>query len=310
MIGNYLDMLDDLLAGGLEGLSRGFVEAQVGFVVARQQADGGFAGRLGSSDLYYTDFALRILTLLAPQHPAVERARGYVAGQQRAARDVVECFSLLNARRLLQRCHQAIDIDEPAMLAVLEKQTLATGGLTRGGREVSAYYTFLGALCYACLRREMPSARDAVRAVMDLRQGDLGFAETAGQGHAQTNATAAAAGFLGLCDALSEETVEGVARYLAGMQTSAGGLRAHGGAGEGDLLSTFTGLLTLATLEQLGRVDVVAVARFIRSVACARGGFRACAVGDEADIEYAYYGLGTLALMRLHGQTPVASGPG
>jgi geranylgeranyl transferase type-2 subunit beta len=309
MIGNYLDLLDGLLSEGLKGLGRSFVETQVGFVIAHQQSDGGFSGRLGASDLYYTDFALRILTLLAPQHPAVQRAGQYLSRQDCVPRDLVECFSILNAKRLLHRCNHAIAIDEPAVRDRISRYLLPSGGLTRapGSAKISAYYTFLGALCYACTQMEMPSASGAVKAVLDLRRPDHGFAEMPGQVHSQTNATAAAAGFLGLRDALSEDLIAGLAHYLASMQTPAGGLRAHAAVDDGDLLSTFTGLLTLATLEQLSCVNVAAVARFIRSTACLGGGFRACAMGDEPDIEYTYYGLGSLALMRLYGQAQSSS---
>ncbi|MGE5608678.1 MAG: prenyltransferase/squalene oxidase repeat-containing protein [Bacillota bacterium] len=296
------------MSEGLKGLGQGFVEAQVGFVVAHQQADGGFAGRLGGSDLYYTDFALRILTLLAPQHPAIPRAGQYLSRQDCIPRDLVECFSILNANRLLLRCNHAVVIHEPAVRDRIGRYLLPFGGLTRtpGNPNISAYNTFLGALCYACMQMEMPLAPGAVQAVMDLRRPDLGFAEMPGQGCAQTNATAAAAGFLGLCDALSEDLIAAITQYLASMQTPAGGLRAHAAVADGDLLSTFTGLLTLATFEQLNRVDVAAVARFIRSTACSSGGFRACAMGDDPDIEYTYYGLGSLALMRLHGQSQLS----
>ena len=306
MIGDYLflDLLDELLCEGLKGLSPSFMQAQVGFVVARQQSDGGFTGRLGGSDPYYTDFALRILAILAPRHEAIQRAHGFLALPGHAPQDPVQCFSLLNAARLLQRCNQAVALDEPAVIAQLGGYLVPSGGLsrTRGDTAISVYYTFLAAMCYGCMQKEMPSADGAVKAVMALRRPDEGFAELSGQAHSQTNATAAAASFLGLCDALSEEVAAGVARYLASMQVPKGGLRAHAAVHEADLLSTFTGLLTLATSEQLDQVDVAAVARFIRATACSGGGFRACAVGDDPDIEYTYYGLGSLALLRLYGQ--------
>lgn len=311
MIGDYLflDLLDDLLSEGLKGLSPSFVEAQVGFVVARQQPDGGFTGRMGGSDPYYTDFALRILAILSPQHEAIQRAGDCHSRPEHVPRDPVQCFSVVNAVRLLQRCGHAVAIDESAIVASLGRYLVPSGGLARtpGDSRISAYYTFLGAMCYGCMQMEMPSATGAVQAVMALRQPDQGFAEIAGQSNSQTNATAAAASFLGLSDALSEDVAAGVAVYLASMQVPAGGLRAHAAVHEADLLSTFTALLTLATSEQLDRVDVAEVARFLRATACPDGGFRACVLRDDPDIEYTYYGLGSLALMRLYGQAQVSA---
>jgi len=54
----YLDMLDELLHPGIARLSARFVATQLGFVAGCQQPDGGFGGRRGGSDRYYTDFAL------------------------------------------------------------------------------------------------------------------------------------------------------------------------------------------------------------------------------------------------------------
>ena len=72
-------MLDELLRPGIAGLSERFTAAQVRFVAGCQQPDGGFGGRQGSSDPYFTDFALRTLAWLAPGHAAFDRAAGYLA---------------------------------------------------------------------------------------------------------------------------------------------------------------------------------------------------------------------------------------
>ena len=98
----YLDMLDALLRPGIAGLSRRFVESQVRFVAGCQQSDGGFGGRQGGSDAYYTDFALRTLAWLAPGHAALGAAAGYLARRPFPPHDVVECFNLLHAHRLLE----------------------------------------------------------------------------------------------------------------------------------------------------------------------------------------------------------------
>jgi geranylgeranyl transferase type-2 subunit beta len=303
MTGLYLDALDDLLAAGLEGLSAPFVEAQIRFVVDRQQSDGGFSGRQGASDPYYTDFALRTLALLAPEHQALGRAASYVAHFAAVPRDVVECFNLLNARRILRRCGYEIAGESAAAMDVMRSQQAPSGGLARhaGEAEVSAYATFLGGLCCDCLREELPSAAQAVQAVAGLARPDQGFAELAGQSAAQTNATAAAVGFLRMHDGLADQIPARVGQFLRAMQHAEGGLQAHAEAGGADLLSTFTGFLTLTMLEQTDPLDLAAVARFVRDCASRGGGFRACAADPEADVEYTYYGLGTMALLRLHG---------
>jgi geranylgeranyl transferase type-2 subunit beta len=303
----YLDLLDELLRPGIAGLSGRFVESQVCFVAACQQPDGGFRGRMGGSDEYYTDFALRTLAWLAPDHAAFERAAGYVARRTSTPRNVVAGFNLLNSQRLIEHhCARTAGRVLPALDRLqftewLYAHLLPSGGFARFAtdEQVSAYHTFLGALCFQMLGSEIPAGEDAVHAVEGLRREDGGYAELAGQAESQTSATAAAVAFLLMRDALSPDHAAQTARFLAAMQTDDGGLKPHAAARGGDLLSTFTGLLTLWGLGGLQPIDVAAVARFLRSTAQAGGGFLAC-YGDEVpDVEYTHYGVGTLALLRL-----------
>ncbi len=333
----YLDMLDALLRPGIAGLSARFVESQVRFVAACQQSDGGFCGRQGGSDAYFTDFALRTLAWLAPGHEAFGPAAGYLARQPYPPRDVVECFNLLHAHRLLEgrwakvagdgagkesspqkespRQQEAAvspgghagweaaggALDPLRLTEWLYGELLPSGGFARFSRDqrVSAYHTFLGALCFQMLGGEMPAVEDAACALAALSRPDGGYAELPGQTASQTSATAAAVAFLLMHDALPEENAAKTARFFAGVQSADGGLKPHAAVRGGDLLSTFTGLLTLSGLGGLEPIDVAAVARFLRSTAHAAGGFLSC-VGDESpDVEYTYYGVGALALLRV-----------
>ena len=349
---SYLDMLDELLRPGIAGLSDRFKATQVRFVASCQQADGGFGGRQGGSDLYFTDFALRTLAWLAPGHAAFDRAAGYVADLAWPPGNITECFNLLNARRLLeQRCegsscsrgsktsvilnaaqdlgrsnlpHEILrcvqDDDnarerspsgiaesaawrwEPALLIEwLRGHLLPSGGFSRfadDGR-VSAYHTFLGSLCFQLLEVDMPAIEDAIDAISALNRADGGYAELADQAASQTNATAAAVGFLVMHDALPPEKAAATARFLAKMQSADGGLKPHAAVASGDLLSTFTGLLTLSSLGGFHEIDAAGVARFLQRTAHPSGGFLACEGDDTPDVEYTYYGVGTLALLRV-----------
>ena len=65
-----------------------------------------------------------------------------------------------------------------------------------------------------------------------------------------------------------------------------------------DVLSTFTGLLTVQDLD----IDDLASSRIIERfldewLELPPGGFRAAAWDQEADVEYTFYGLGCLALL-------------
>jgi geranylgeranyl transferase type-2 subunit beta len=313
-------MLDELFRNGLTGASDGFVDFQARFVAGCQQADGGFSGRQGGSDLYYTDFALRCLALLAPGHAALERAKSYIERQTRTPRSIVEIFSLLNAHRMLRRrlIHdvrgvapkemlkdaQGIDridraIDLPILKDQLHNYILPKGGFARfdGDRRVSAYHTFLGDLCFQMLGEDLPAVDDAVRAIEALKRPDGGYAELDGQAASQTGATAAAVAFLMMHDAVSPDQTADTIGFLANMQSADGGLKPHDAVENGDLLSTFTGLVTMAALDGLNCFDAARIAGFLRTTAHPGGGFIACAGDDSPDVEYTYYGLGALAIL-------------
>ena len=304
----YLDMLDEMLGAGVTGLSKAFVDAQVDFVTGCQQPDGGFRGRQGGSDLYYTDFALRCLALFAAGGTAFDRTARYL-DRIHPVRSIVECFSLLSAWRILERCVTASAKDSagpprgelPNLKEQVYRHRLPRGGFARVGGDgrVSAYHTFLGALCCQMLGEDLPAAKDAVDAVAALKRCDGGYAELEGQPVSQTSATAAAVAFLMMQDTLAPEKTAGTAQFIARMQAADGGLKPHAAAGSSDLLSTFTGLLTLAALDGLRSIDTAAVAKFLRGSSHPCGGFLACAGDDSPDVEYTYYGAGILALLRV-----------
>ena len=63
---SYLENLAVHMVAGLARLPDEFRGRHIGFLTARQNADGGFSGREGGSDLYYTGFALRGLAGFIP----------------------------------------------------------------------------------------------------------------------------------------------------------------------------------------------------------------------------------------------------
>ncbi|MCX7428297.1 MAG: hypothetical protein NTW96_22040 [Planctomycetia bacterium] len=61
---SYLANLMLRLAAGMAGLPEEARRRHAAYLAAAQGNDGGFAGRQGPGDCYYTSFALRALTLL------------------------------------------------------------------------------------------------------------------------------------------------------------------------------------------------------------------------------------------------------
>src|SRR5262245_38285728 len=99
----YLQRLNDQLADGLERLPEAVRQRHAGYLLAAQNPDGGFSGREGGSDLYYTGFALRSLAVLDALSPEVcTRAAGFLRDCLTQQASVVDFFSLLYSCMLVQ----------------------------------------------------------------------------------------------------------------------------------------------------------------------------------------------------------------
>src|SRR5581483_7732405 len=105
----YLEKLMLRLAQGTARLPEELRQRITAYVRAAQRADGGFAGREGESDVYYTAFGLRSLALLGQLdgEPA-ERAAAFLRRQLAGQAPLVDFLSLLFAAALLKA---AADID-------------------------------------------------------------------------------------------------------------------------------------------------------------------------------------------------------
>ena len=296
----YLDLLDGILRGGAHGLGESFAAAQAARIECRELPDGGFTGRRGEAeDLYYTDFALRALDLVAPQSPVFETTARRLQWTAAAPGSVTDAFSLLSCARTLRRRRLTVRSDRGSIERVLAAQALPQGAFGAQGdsASVSAYQTFLAVLCLQMIGDDAPSEA-ACAQMASLQRDSGGFAERASDDRAQTNATSAAAAVLLMGNALGQVDLPAAAEFLAGCQAADGGLAAHPDARGGDLLSTFTGLLTLALIGAPSELDLPALGRFVRGAAHAGGGFGAMPGDPEADVEYTFYGIATLGLLR------------
>jgi geranylgeranyl transferase type-2 subunit beta len=302
----YLENLTLRLAAGIGQLPEEVRARPAGYLLRAQRTDGGFAGREGASDLYYTGFALRSLAMLGElKGDVAERAAGFLRSRLSGQESIVDFFSLIYGAALLQT---VADIDvfaavEPswrsAVAAALEKLRRADGGYAKGaeGTASSTYHTFLVLLCQQLIDARPQVAADIVSFVHSQRCEEGGFREIRASKRAGTNPTAAAIGVLQILDALDEDTRSETIDFLAEMQTDEGGLRANTRIPIADLLSTFTGLLTLQDLGGQSQIDTSTVRRFTESLQLENGGFRGAEWDPAHDVEYTFYGLGTLGLL-------------
>jgi geranylgeranyl transferase type-2 subunit beta len=302
----YLEELTMRLAAGIAALPEALRQSHARYLLAAQRADGGFAGREGGSDLYYTGFALRSLAMLGELYgPPAERAAAFLRSRMGGQESIVDFFSLIYGALLLETaagidCFRGLDPQwRDAVAAALAALRRDDGGYAKGAEGVasSTYHTFLVLLCLQLIGREPPEPDQIAAFFRSQSCPEGGFREIRASKRAGTNPTAAAIAGLRILGRLDDATRTGTLDFLVEMQTDEGGLRANTRIPIADLLSTFTGLLTLADLGGAQEIDLPAVRRFALSLAREEGGFRGAEWDPAHDVEYTFYGLGTLGLL-------------
>ncbi len=303
---NYLNDLQARLTDGIARQPAALRQRHARFLRQRQNPDGGFSGREGDSDLYYTGFALRGLAILDALTPAIcGQAAGYLRGSLTSRASVVDLFSLLYACLLVQASGGPNVLADSAadwpdrVAATLETFRTSDGGYNKspGATAASTYHTFLVGLCYQLLGRPVPRPDDLVRFVTAparrrrFRRGRTDAPQRHEPHGGRHRHPAACTG----------------PRFAGrGRRGDDRVSRRHAGHGRrparndrvplSDLLSTFTGCWTLAQLGALERIDLPQVAAFAHAVELPEGGFRGGLWDEATDVEYTFYGLGVLAL--------------
>ncbi|MFO0867862.1 MAG: prenyltransferase/squalene oxidase repeat-containing protein [Pirellulales bacterium] len=303
---NYLEDLTLRLTAGLGQLAEADRNRHATYLRAAQQADGGFAGREGGSDLYYTSFGLRGLAVLGELYGATaERAAEFLRGRLSGKESIVDFLSLIYSARLLAAAAgvdplaDATPLWRDAVAEALHRLRRTDGGYAKGpeGHASSTYHTFLVVLCLQLIDRPVPEPEQIVAFLRTQACEEGGFREIRAGKRAGTNPTAAAVGTLRALGALTPADRESTLDFLVNMQNDEGGLRANTRIPIADLLSTFTGLVTLIDLDALHEIDAPAALRFVRGLELPGGGFHGAAWDAAHDVEYTFYGLGCRALL-------------
>jgi geranylgeranyl transferase type-2 subunit beta len=309
----YLQQLTVRLAEGVGRLSDETRKRHTDYFLAAQQADGGFAGRQGGSDLYYTTFAMRGLSILGELYGEVaDRVEAFLKPQLSSHQTIVDFFSLFYAANLL-KVSAGKDIfsdSDPAwpdqVANFLDSLRREDGGYAKApeGNAGSTYHTFLVLLVLQLIERPIPEPDKVIEFLESRRDSEGGWHEIRVSKRPGTNPTAAAVGSMLMLDAIDEakdpELVATTLDFLVEMQTDEGGLRANTRIPIADLLSSFTGALTLIDLQAFDEIDIAAYRKFVGEMERAEGGFQAAAWDEAHDVEYSFYGLGCLALLENH----------
>lgn len=303
----YLMRLAQRLVTGLSHMDPARRARHQQFIRSKQQRDGGFGGRDGDSDLYYTSFAVRGLAMLGGL-TADECASvgGFLKTFDWRKLGVIDLMNWLYSVMAVQAFGGEdllanAETDWPEQIATkLEAVRTKDGGYAKSteGAAGSTYHSFLVTLTYELLGQLPPQPKSLIQFIYDRQRDDGGFVEIGPMKNSGTNPTAAAVGVLSVVGGVDDELRSDVSDFLKNTWTAEGGFQANTRIPFPDALSTFTGLLTVQDLKIENLISTRAIERLlVEWLEFPTGGFRAASWDNEADVEYTFYGLGCLALL-------------
>lgn len=303
----YLVRLAERLTAGLRYLSPERRHRHRDFLLSKQLPDGGFVGREGGSDLYYSSFAVRGLQLLGELTPEIAaRVSQYLLTIDWRTLGVIDLMNWLSMSAMIQLAGgedplAAEPADWPEQIAAkLESLRMKDGGYAKGteGATSSTYHSFLVVLTYQLLGKTVPRPNALTQFIYDRQRDDGGFVEIAPMKRSGTNPTAAACALLHLQGRVDAELREDIAAFLVDVRVDDSAFLANSRIPIPDGLSTFTAVLTAQDIEVAALVDPPILRLYVeKNLELPTGGFRAAEWDTIADVEYTFYGLGILGLL-------------
>lgn len=259
--------------------------------------DGGFVGRGGKSDLYYTAFGIGGLLALRKPLPLPALRKYLEPFGDGGELDFVHLACLARCWSSFPQAER-IRLPVERMLERVEAHRTADGGYAGvpGAAEGTIYGCFLGLGAYQDLGRQPPQMAAMGGCIEQLRCADGGYANGKDMPIGLTPPTAGAAALLRQLD-LPRDAALG--DWLLARFAPEGGFCVAAESPLPDLLSTATALHALADLKvEIGPLKERCL-DFLDTLWTARGGFHGNWEDDALDCEYTYYGLLSLGHLSL-----------
>lgn len=308
----FLLQLASRLNAGLEHLTVSRLQRHRAFIFSQQMPDGGFRGREGDSDLYYTAFAVRCLGLTGGiSFEEAGSLINYMSRQNWRNLDTIDLLNYVYTALAIQTFtgHDLFASESASwaenLSSKLEQSRMSDGGYAKSSSNSigSTYHSFLTVLTYELLGIAVPQPNRLIQFFYDRQRDDGGFVEISPMKSSGTNPTAAAAIALRILGGMDDELREDVKLFLREVRSGDGGFEANTRIPIADGLSTFTGLLTLIDIgiDTETLIPHKQVIQFVthpeEGLELPTGGFRGGVWDSQADTEYTFYGLGILGLM-------------
>jgi geranylgeranyl transferase type-2 subunit beta len=295
---SFLSTLAEQTRAGLAVLPPDLLNSHTRFILSQQTPDGGFCGRRGAGDLYYTAFATRALHGLNALSDDLKQQIASFVFQQKPG-NILDLLNALSILALLNVETDEVIIPHPSSLIPPFRLSDGGYGKTQNDTSSSLYHSFLAVLCYDLIGEKPPDPDTLIAMTHAHRQPDGGFSETRTHPVSSCNPTAAGLSLLNILQGGDDTITNGVVRWLKTQQTPSGGWLAAPDAPAPDLLSTYTAVFNLVLLDQLSKAEMASALRFLKTCQpTSGGGFTAGPWDTAADVEYTSYGLSLLALAK------------
>lgn len=261
----------------------------VDFLTAGINPDGGFKGRDGRSDLYYTVFGLEALIALGGSFPQDRTADFLQKFIKQNDLDLIHLAALIRcyANLLDNNFEKGL---RGRFIKKIEQFRCKDGGYANkmGLDNGTIYGCFFALAAYQDLQLDMPDYTKVIECIQALSTPEGAFTNNQKIQTGSTNATAAA---MTVLHHLHQPIDKKTGDWLFTQCTSSGGFRAMPAAPIPDLLSTATALHALV----IAGFEINAVKDkcldFIDSLWCSKGAFYGNCTDTTLDCEYTYYGL-------------------
>ncbi len=270
------------------------LESHRAFLRKAESPKGGFYGRGGLEDVYYTFFGLLSQRILEVEHNSVERTASFLSGFDYA--DMPHVYVQLASLGLIGARSQELSSRAKEKILALKSE----GGFCRIDEErPSLYDTCLAVLALDELEYDFETAeREMITSYVLLHQTpDGGFSSLIDSRVGATNQTSAALVTLSYLKELDRLDRSAVSRFYGSVRDSGGGYSAVPNVPMPDLLSTYTSCIGIRVMGLSETIERERVLSFIMKLQCPDGGFIGFPCDDLPDTEYTYYGLGLISLI-------------
>jgi geranylgeranyl transferase type-2 subunit beta len=300
---SYLAQLTERILPGMLREKPERREELRGYFLSAFEQNGGFRGRKGSGDLYYSAFALRGLFLLGmlDDEKLLTNVADFIEVQQR--REDLSPTDLLSWTfcAVLTQTVQGKELLPKQIASLLNhwERFRSPDGCFATSEKTdfsSTYTTFLAAIFYELLGESERCRSIPVEPILERRRSDGGFVELPPLQYSGTNPTAAAVGLLTILEVPLPEKQKTV-EFLCRCEQPFGGFRAHARIPLPDLLSSFSALMALYDLDAADRVNRASLLNFVTSLRSPDGGFFGMMPDQQSDVEYTFYGMALEAML-------------